>query len=43
MEGWNQKTTEEIIKENPLYFYRLYSSNVSFRFAWKNKLKGEKE
>jgi len=40
-EGWSEKTTREIIRENPLYLHRLLIINLAFRRAWNRKLAEE--
>jgi len=39
--GWSEKTTKEIIRENPLYLHRLLSTNPAFSRAWNRKLADE--
>jgi len=40
--GWSEKSTREIIRENPLYLHRLFATNPAFRRAWEKKIQEEK-
>jgi len=42
-EGWSEKSTRDITRENPLYLHRLLGMNPAFRRAWNRKLRLEQE
>jgi len=36
--GWSEKSTKEIVRENPLYLHRLLSTNPAFKRSWNRKI-----